>query len=249
MRNIRLIVEYDGSAYHGWQVQKNGISVQQQLGLAIGTITGVVCLPVGAGRTDAGVHAAGQVACFQTRSAIPAERFATALNAVLPRSISIRRSEEVPLSFHPRKDALRKHYRYLVLNRSQRSALMAERAWHVSKPLNLVDMQDAATQFVGTHHFGAFCASGHSVKTFERTVLHSAWTDLGDGLLAYDVQGTGFLYNMVRILVGTMVEVGMGKRQSDSIGDLLLCGDRRLAGKTAPACGLCMMSVYYDSVP
>jgi tRNA pseudouridine38-40 synthase len=245
VRNIRLILEYDGSAFHGWQVQKNGISIQQQLGQAIGTLTGTPCLPVGAGRTDAGVHAAGQVACFQTESGIPPERFATALNAVLPDTISVRSSGEVPMEFHPRKDAQQKHYRYLVLNRPQRSALLAGRVWHVTRPLCLSAMREAAALFLGTHHFGAFCASGHSVKTFVRTIAQSDWTEAGDGLLHYDVKGNGFLYNMVRILAGTMVEVGMGKRTPDSVRDLLLHGDRRLAGKTAPACGLCMMSVSY----
>ena len=245
MRNIRLILEYEGSAYHGWQMQKNGETVQQRLGIAIAAITGTPCMPQGAGRTDAGVHAAGQVACFQTASTIPAERFAPALNAVLPRTISVCRSEEVSLSFHPRRDAVGKHYRYTVLNRSCRSALLADRAWHVARPLQLSLMQEAADVFVGTHSFEAFCASGHSVKTFVRTIRRSVWTDMGDGLLRYDVEGNGFLYNMVRILVGTMVEVGLGKRTPESVRELLAHGDRCLAGRTAPPGGLCMMAVRY----
>ena len=246
MRNIRLVLEYDGSAFHGWQCQKNGESVQQTLGNAIGIITGTVCMPQGAGRTDAGVHARGQVACFQTESRMPADRFMPALNALLPKTVVVCQAEEVPAGFHPRRDATGKWYRYTVLNRPYRSALLAGRVWHVPGRLCLPSLQAAAALFSGTHGFEAFCASGHSVKTFRRTILRSAWTDGGDGLLHYDVEGTGFLYNMVRIMVGTMVEVGLGKREPACIRELLLEGDRRLAGRTAPPEGLCMMAVRYD---
>ena len=246
MRNIRLVLEYDGGAFHGWQCQKNGESVQQTLGNAIGIITGSVCMPQGAGRTDAGVHALGQVACFQTESRMPAERFMPALNALLPKTVAVRCSEEVSATFHPRRDAIGKWYRYTVLNRPWRSALLAGRVWHVPGTLAMDTMQAAAELFRGTHGFEAFCASGHSVKTFHRSISRSAWTDAGDGLLHYDVEGNGFLYNMVRIMVGTMVEIGLGKREPASISKLLCAGDRRLAGRTAPPDGLCMMAVRYD---
>lgn len=246
MRNIRLVLEYDGGAFHGWQCQKNGESVQQTLGNAIGIITGSACMPQGAGRTDAGVHALGQVACFQTEARMPAERFMPALNALLPKTVAIRCSEEVPVTFHPRRDAIGKWYRYTVLNRPWRSALLAGRVWHVPAALRMDSMQTAATLFRGTHGFEAFCASGHSVKTFHRSISRSAWTDAGDGLLHYDVEGNGFLYNMVRIMVGTMVEIGLGRRDPASISELLREGDRRLAGRTAPPDGLCMMAVRYD---
>ena len=248
MRNIRLIIEYDGSAFHGWQVQKNGSSVQETLARAIYAITGEQTMPTGAGRTDAGVHACGQVAAFPTDSRIPAERFAGALNAVLPRTVSIACSEDADTCFHPRMDATGKHYRYLILNRPCRCALMENRAWHVAGLLDECAMQAAADHIVGLHDFRAFCASGHSVKTYTRMITRAEWTRSGDRVL-FDIAGTGFLYKMVRILVGTMVEVGRGRRTAAGFGEILSGGDRRKAGITAPACGLYMMSVRYGEPP
>ncbi len=244
VRNIRLILEYDGSAFHGWQIQKNGVSIQETLALAISAITGEQSMPTGAGRTDAGVHAYGQVAAFQTESRISAERFSDALNAVLPRSVAVVRSEEAEAGFHPRRDATGKHYRYLVLNRPCRSALMAHRAWHVPKVLDFGGMQAAALQLVGLHDFRAFCASGHSVKTYTRFMTRAEWSQTGD-FMQFDIEGSGFLYNMVRILVGTMVEVGRGRRTAEGFGAILSSGDRRQAGITAPPGGLYMMAVRY----
>ncbi len=249
MRNIRLLIEYDGAAYHGWQIQKNGSSVQETLAKAITAITGETVIPDGAGRTDAGVHALGQVAAFRTEARIPAERFADALNAVLPRNIAVVSSAEADMSFHPRKHATGKHYRYLVLNRPQRGALLEGRAWHVPAPLRFDAMQASVQGLLGTHDFRAFCASGHSVKTYTRTMTRAEWSRDGD-LLRFDIEGSGFLYNMVRILVGTMVEVGRGRRTAENVREVLESQDRRRAGMTAPACGLCMMDVRYGrSVP
>lgn len=246
MRNIRLVLEYDGSAFHGWQCQKNGISVQETLADAIAAITGERVMPEGAGRTDAGVHALGQVACFRTASRIPAARFADALNAVLPRSMAVTAAAEAPMGFHPRKHAIGKHYRYTVLRRPYRSALLEGRAWHVPAELDLAAMRRAAADLVGTHDFRSFCASGHSVKTYVRTIRRAEWTEVQEeGLLRFDIEGSGFLYNMVRILVGTLVEIGRGKRPEGDIRMLLAAGDRRRAGITAPAGGLCMMEVLY----
>ena len=244
MRNIRLLIEYDGAAYHGWQIQKNGSSVQETLAKAITAITGEHVVPDGAGRTDAGVHALGQVAAFRTDARIPAERFADALNAVLPRNIAVVRSEEAEWEFHPRKNAICKHYRYQILNRSHRAALLDGRAWHVPGHLDLEAMRKASGLILGTHDFRAFCASGHSVKTYTRTMTRAEWTIDGD-LLRFDIEGSGFLYNMVRILVGTLVEVGRGKRTPEGFREVLEAGDRRKAGITAPAGGLCMMEVRY----
>ncbi len=248
MRNIRLTLEYDGASYHGWQCQKNGTSVQETLAGAIAAITGERTLPEGAGRTDAGVHALGQVACFRTASRIPAERFADALNAVLPRNVAVTASAEAAAGFHPRKHATGKHYRYTVLNRPYRSALLAGRAWHVPATLDLSAMRRAAADLLGTHDFRSFCASGHSVKTYVRTIRRAEWTEEPDsGLLRFDIEGSGFLYNMVRIVVGTLVEIGRGKRPDTDIRMLLAAGDRRRAGITAPAGGLCMMAVRYEA--
>ncbi len=248
MRNIRLTLEYDGSTFHGWQIQKNGSSVQETLSKAITAITGEQAVPAGAGRTDAGVHALGQVAAFQTASRIPAERFADALNSVLPRSVAIVRSEEAEAGFHPRRDAVGKHYRYLVLNRHNRSGLMDGRAWHIPYELDFSRMQSAAVQLIGMHDFRAFCASGHSVKTYARTMTLAQWSRNGD-IVQFDIEGTGFLYNMVRILVGTMVEVGRGRHTAEEFGKILAGGDRRQAGITAPPGGLYMMSVRYGERP
>jgi tRNA pseudouridine38-40 synthase len=249
VRNIKLVLEYDGRAFHGWQAQKNGVSVQETLGRGVEILTGNFCLPQGAGRTDAGVHALGQVACFQTESRMPADRFVPALNAVLPETLSVVRAEEVPMCFHPRKDAVGKRYRYAILNRPCRSALLAGRVWHVPTPLSLHRLNEAAGLFAGTHNFKAFCASGHNVKSFERTILSSHWTTGGQDMLLYDVVGNGFLYNMVRILVGTMVDAVMGRFTTEQLLALLSEGDRTKAGKTAPASGLCMMAVLYDGWP
>jgi len=243
-RKIKLVLEYDGTAFHGWQIQKNATSVQQTLSNAIALITGETVIPEGAGRTDAGVHAKGQVAAFYTDSSIPDDRFAYALNAKLPPSISVIRSEVVDIDFHPRKSAKSKWYRYQIFQSAQRSALLTNRAWHVSHILNIQTMQNAAKVIEGTHNFHAFCAAGSSVQTFERTILSAKWSMIQD-MLCFDIVGTGFLYHMVRILVGTMVEMGKEKRAIENFHDLLMNGDRTQSGITAPPEGLYLMDVYY----
>lgn len=244
MRNIKLVLEYDGSKYHGWQFQINACSVQEELAGAINKLTGESVIPEGAGRTDAGVHALGQVACFKTRSPIPAGKFAPALNCLLTPGVSVLRSEEVGPDFHPRFSAKGKHYRYLILNRPQRSPLWEDRAWHVRETLDLEAMEKAARYFEGTHHFRAFCASGHQNRTFDRTITHSTWT-FQDGMLQYDTMGNGFLYNMVRIMTGTMVDIGRGRFPPEVILEAFETGDRNTLGMTAPAMGLYLVEVFY----
>jgi tRNA pseudouridine38-40 synthase len=240
-----LVLEYEGTRYHGWQIQDNGYTVQEALSDAIYKISGERTMPHGAGRTDAGVHALGQVASFLTNSRIPGERIADALNAYLPRNISVLDSRDVSLDFHPRKHARGKHYRYLVLNRSRRDVMFENRSWHYSAELDVEMMNKAGSTFVGTHDFTSFCASGHSVKTFERTIHKATWHRMGD-LLVFDVEGSGFLYNMVRIMVGTLVDVGRGKIIDSDVRDILERKNRMLAGATAPADGLYMMKVFYN---
>lgn len=247
MKKVRLILEYDGNAYCGWQYQKNGISVQETLAQGIERISGAYIVPDGAGRTDAGVHALGQVACFLSDSSIPPERFAPALNSVLPKTVSVVCSDEVPLDFHPRKSASAKLYSYFILNRPCRSAMLDGRVWHVPGKLDFGLLEEAARLFLGENDFQAFCASGHSVKSFSRTIWKCEWTDEGKGILRLDVLGNGFLYNMVRIMTGTMIEAAMHKRTVQSIEDAIRSKDRKKAGITAPASGLCMMKVYYDN--
>lgn len=244
MRKIKLVIEYDGAGYHGWQYQKNALSVQEVLAKAIKKLTGEDIIPDGAGRTDAGVHAYGQVASFVTNSSIPAEKFTPALNTYLPESISIITSKEVDEDFHARFSAKGKHYRYIIINRPQKSALLANRAWHVRKPLDLDAMIKASDYFLGHNSFKAFCASGHNVKTFDRTVFYSKWHKDGE-LLIYDTKGDGFLYNMVRIMVGTMVDIGKGRYKPGIIEKAIRNQQRNLAGVTAPPGGLYLVEVFY----
>lgn len=245
MRNIKLTIEYDGAAYHGWQFQENALSVQEVVSRAIKKLTGEDIMPDGAGRTDAGVHAFGQVATFKTASVIPAEKFTIALNSFLPKDVSIKSSEEVPLDFHARFSAVGKHYRYVVLNRRQRSALHADRAWHVRENLNFEAMKDAAARFIGYHYFKAFCAAGHHVKTFDRTIYQAYWEREGD-LLVFNTCGDGFLYNMVRIMVGSMIDIGRGRFSPEVITEALVSQERNDLGMTAPPGGLYLMAVYYN---
>ncbi len=247
MKNILLVLAYDGSAFHGWQAQKNAGSVQQTLSEALFALTGERVMPAGAGRTDAGVHAWAQIASFQTDSAIPPERFAYALNSLLPKSMAVISSYEVPSAFHPRMAAAGKWYRYCIYNAAQRSPLHEGRAWHVAASLNLQAMQKAAEQVVGDHDFRAFCASGHSVKTYTRRIDSAQWSQEG-ARINFDICGSGFLYNMVRILVGTMVEIGRNQREIETMAIALRTGERTDAGKTAPAGGLYMMQVFYEGL-
>jgi tRNA pseudouridine38-40 synthase len=244
-RRIKLIIEYDGTGFHGWQIQNNAHTVQEEMEKAILRITGEKIRIAGAGRTDAGVHAFGQVAHFDTLSRIPADRFAAALNSVLPETIAVITSEEVEQDFHARFSATGKTYEYRILNRQIRSPMITKRAWHVREKLDLSAMNAAALCFIGKHDFSAFCSSGHSVLTYERTIFSSEWLSEHDCLI-YRVWGNGFLYNMVRIMVGTMVEVGMKKRDATEITKLLIEKDRNKAGITAPPQGLCLMKVHYD---
>ncbi len=247
-RRIKLIIEYDGSCHHGWQVQDNANTVQEELERAVFKITGETVRITGAGRTDAGVHALGQAAHFDTASKINAGKFSDALNSVLPRSISVLSSEEASSGFHARFSATGKTYEYRILNRRHRSPVLGNRAWHVMQPLNFECMCEAARYFIGTHDFSSFCSSGHSVSTYVRTIFSSCWSVEGE-CLVYRVVGNGFLYNMVRIMVGTMVEIGLEKRSVDDIESLLASKGRKHAGITAPPHGLYLVRVHYGQLP
>ncbi|NLX64086.1 MAG: tRNA pseudouridine(38-40) synthase TruA [Clostridiaceae bacterium] len=244
MRNIKLVIEYDGSGYHGWQYQKNALSVQEVLSKAIKKLTGEDVMPVGAGRTDAGVHACGQVANFVTNSTIPAEKFTPALNAYLPDNVAVISSEEADAGFHARFSAKGKHYRYVIINRPQKSALLSKKAWHVPERLDFEAMVKASGYFIGHKCFKAFCAAGHNAKTFDRTVFYSQWQKNGQFLI-YDIKGDGFLYNMVRIMVGTMVDIGKGRFEPEIIEQALDNQQRNSIGMTAPPQGLYLMEVFY----
>ena len=244
MRNIRLLIEYDGTNYHGWQSQKNAAAIQDVMQEAIRRLTGEDCNLIGSSRTDVGVHALGQVANFLTGSSIPAGRFSYALNSMLPDDIVVKESMEVDSEFHSRYSARGKRYRYLIYNSDFPSALLRNRAFHVPQGLDFEAMEKAAAFFKGTHDFSAFKSSGSSVKTSVRTITGISLSRHED-IIELNIEGDGFLYNMVRIIAGTLVEVAMGKIPSSRVPGILESRDRKNAGKTAPAHGLYLMEVRY----
>ena len=244
MRRIRFIVEYDGTDYVGWQVQPNGVSVQSLLEAALAKVAGEPIMVHGSGRTDSGVHARAQVAHFDTDARMPADKIAIAANMLLPADIRLLYSEEAPADFHARFSAKEKSYRYTVQLGAHARVFTRRTALHVHTPLSVPDMNSAAANVVGEHDFRAFMSAGTEMENTVRTVLHSAWTKEGS-LLHYDVTGTGFLYNMVRILAGTMLDIGRGYLPVDSMEKALASRNRRDAGATAPAHGLTLMRVRY----
>ena len=246
MRHIRLVVEYDGSQLHGWQRQDNAPTVQQHLEEALGKLLTHETQVVGASRTDAGVHARGQVASFRSERDIPVHGVRRGLNSMLPDTIAIRDASEVTEDFHPRFSATGKHYRYTILTRNERSPRFRDRAWHHPDPLNVAAMQEGARALIGEHDFAAFRAAGCSAKTTVRRVDAIALTRLAPHLLDIDIRGNAFLRQMVRIIVGTLVEVGTGKRSPAQVAEILAGKDRTRAGVTAPPQGLELIEVRYD---
>lgn len=244
MRNIKLTIEYDGTGYHGWQSQVNAISVQGVLEKALSSLTGEACSLTGASRTDAGVHACGQTANFFTDSNIPPSKYFLALNSIIPDDISIVKSEEVSPDFHSRFSAKGKRYKYLVYNMRHPSALMRNRSYHVPLPLNLDHMKEAGAFFIGKHDFSAFQASGSAAKTSVRTIT-GLTLERKDSLIELNISGDGFLYNMVRIITGTLIDVGLGRTPVNEIPDIISNGDRHAAGRTAPPQGLYLIEVFY----
>lgn len=243
-RNIRLLLEYDGTDYRGWQVQPNGPTVQEKVEAVILRITGEAVRVAAAGRTDAGVHAAGQVASFLTHSALPVATIARALNALLPRDIAVLSAEEAAASFHARFSATGKRYRYSILNRPGRPALDRRAVLHVARPLDVEAMRDAARCLVGTHDFSSFrCNSGKDDDPV-RTVRAVSVERRGE-LVVIDIEALSFLYKMVRSIAGTLIAVGKGTIPPGEVAAILAARDRRRAFPTAPAAGLCLISVSY----
>lgn len=247
-RNIRLDIAYDGTDYAGWQWQKNAVSIQQVITEGITKVTGEKVTLCGSGRTDAGVHARGQVANFHTRSSVPSERFSFALNSVLPRDIVIRESREVGMGFDARRDAVERHYRYTLDLGAVPDVFQRRYALHVPRSLDLAAMRQAASLFIGRHDFSAFrsqqCEAEHAI----RTVLYSGLTTEKQ-FASFDIRAHAFLRNMVRIMVGTLLYVGEGKLTVGDVEALLDSGDRAAAGPTAAAKGLCLMRVRYPGEP
>ena len=245
LRTIRLILEYDGSGYHGWQRQRNALTIQEVVETCLARLIGQEVRLHGSGRTDAGVHALGQVAHFRTESALPLAAFREGLNSLLPRDIVILAAGEAPEGFHARYGAKAKTYEYRILNRPVRSSLHLRRCWYLGQPLDLDRMRQASTFIQGEHDFAGFQASGSAVKTTIRQVTAVSWEERSDGWKYFRITASGFLRGMVRALVGTLVEVGWGKRQPHDMAALLAAKDRRLAGPAAPAGGLYLVEVIY----
>lgn len=244
-RNIRLLLEYDGTRYHGWQRQQNAATIQGVLEEALQRLTGEKMRLIGSGRTDAGVHALGQAANFHTTSHIPLKAFHAGLNSLLPRDIAVLEAAEAPPEFHARKSAKAKTYEYRLLNRRNRSPLSRHYGWWLADPLDLEAMIRAAGVLPGEHDFSAFKASGSDNVNPVRRVLAAGWQDEPGGWLIFTITANGFLRGMVRSLVGTLVEIGRGKAPPETLPELLQSGDRRLTGPTAPPQGLFLVEVNY----
>lgn len=244
MKRIKLTVAYDGTDYCGWQVQPNGMTVEEILNRELSALTGEEVKVIGASRTDAGVHAEGNVAVFDTETSIPAERIAYALNCRLPEDIVAVKSEEVPGDWHPRYQCSVKTYEYRILNREMPDPVCRRSTVHVSYPLNLGDMRTAAGYLKGEHDFKSFCSPHTEVKDTVRTV-HSLEIEKEGDIITVRISGNGFLYNMVRIIVGTLINVGRGACPPEKVKEILEARDRRKAAATAPAKGLVLKHIRY----
>lgn len=245
MRNIKLTIEYDGKEFNGWQKQLNKLNIQGTIEKVISDITKEEIELIGSGRTDAGVHALGQVANFRTNSTIPIEKFAIAINSRLKKSIVIKKAEEVPDRFHSRYNCKQKTYRYVINNSETGSAIYRNLEYNIKMPLDVNKMQEAANYFVGEHDFTGFKASGTSSKSSVRTIYKAEIRKEGDRIII-ELTGNGFLYNMVRIISGTLVDVGLGKIMPDDIENIIKMKDRSKAGKTLPPQGLFLVKVEYE---
>lgn len=246
MRNLKLIIEYEGTNYCGWQKQRNSKkkSIQQVLEDTLQKILNEKIKIIGSGRTDSGVHALSQVANFKTNSKIPLTKLKKALNTLLPEDIVIKRIKEVPLDFHSRFDVKSKLYRYIILNRAYRSVFLRKRAYFYPYPLDINLMRKEAKVLLGRHDFKAFQASDKKEKSSIRTIKKLVIKKKKD-LITIDIEADGFLYNMVRNIVGTLIEIGRGRFVKGDLKKILLSRDRKQAGFTAPAMGLYLVKVKY----
>ncbi|MCL2446824.1 MAG: tRNA pseudouridine(38-40) synthase TruA [Oscillospiraceae bacterium] len=244
MNNFALTLAYDGTPFCGWQLQPNGESIQQNIEHAIEQATGAHSRITGCSRTDAGVHAREFVCNFFSSTHISTEQLPAALNFYLPPQIAVRACRAVPQNFHARYDCKAKTYRYHIHNSPVRDPFLLNHATQISRPLDENFLHTQAQDFIGTHEFAAFCAAGSSVKTTVRTVTHASVHRDGNSVY-FTVRGEGFLYHMVRIMVGTLLHLAAGKLEPGSIPAIIASGDRAQAGPTAPAQGLCLWQVEY----
>jgi tRNA pseudouridine38-40 synthase len=248
MPRVRLTLEYDGTDFVGWQRQLNGRSVQEVVEKALVELLGGPVSTAAAGRTDAGVHAAGQVVAFDAPRALPSKAYVRGLSALLPPDVAVVAADEAPEGFDPRRWATGKRYRYLISRRASRSPLQRRTHWEIFTPLDVGAMRTAAPALLGTHDFSSFraadCEAPHPRRTLRELALHEE----GE-VLRIDVEGTAFLKHMVRNIVGSLVEVGRSKRPSSWVAEVLAAKDRTLAGPTAPAHGLTLVEVSYGEGP
>jgi len=245
MRNIKLVIEYDGTNYHGWQVQPNHLTIQEVIEKKIEIMTRQHSRLIASGRTDAGVHALGQVAHFKTSSQIPVEGFWHGLNSLLPPDIIIQSAEEVGPEFHAQFGVKRKTYRYWILNRELPSAIYRNYSWHISLPLDVPALQNAAGILLGKKDFSSFQAADPDTADPVREVFKAEWSVKKENFLCFTVEADGFLKHMVRNMVGTLVEVGKGKISAEEFERILEARDRRQAGITAPPQGLYLVEAKY----
>ena len=246
MRNIKLVIEYDGKDFNGWQKQPTKLNIQGEIERAIKQITGEEVDLTASGRTDAGVHALGQVANFKTNSNIPIEKIPIALNSNLKKSIVIKSAEEVEERFHSRLNCKRKTYRYIINNSKYGTAIYRNLETHIPMKLDIQKMKEAVKYFEGEHDFKAFKASGTSSKSSVRTIYKAEVIEAGNERIYIELTGNGFLYNMVRIISGTLVEVGLGKIEPNEIKTIIDSQKRENAGKTLPPQGLYLIKVEYE---
>ena len=244
MRNIKLIIEYDGKGFNGWQKQPDRLNIQGEIEKAIEEITGEKVDLTASGRTDAGVHSLGQTANFKTDSKIPTEKFAKAINSRLKKSIVIKSAEEVDEKFHSRYSVKSKTYRYIINNSENGTAIYRGLEYHVPMKLDYEKMNEAIKYFIGEHDFKAFKASGTSSKSSVRKILDGSVRKEEERVII-EVTGTGFLYNMVRIISGTLLDVGLVNINPEDIPSIIESKDRTKAGKTLPAHGLYLLQVNY----
>lgn len=244
MRNIKLIIEYDGKSFNGWQKQPTKLNIQGEIEKAIEEITGEKVDVTASGRTDAGVHSLGQTANFKTESQIQIEKFAKAINSKLKKSIVIKSAEEVDERFHSRYSVKSKTYRYIINNSDNGTAIYRGLEYHIPMKLDVKKMQEAMKFFEGEHDFKGFKASGTSSKSSVRTIYKGEVKHEGERIII-EVTGNGFLYNMVRIIAGTLVDVGLEKIKPEEIPEIIESKDRTKAGKTLPPHGLYLLKVEY----
>jgi tRNA pseudouridine38-40 synthase len=245
MRNIKLLIEYDGTNYIGWQVQPKGPTIQGVLEERLGLLTREKIKLFGSGRTDSGVHAICQVAHFKTESSMETQKMQRALNSLLPPDIVIQKMEEVGESFHARRHSKSKVYEYRILNRNLRTVFDRGYVWHIPQKLDFKEMGKATKYLIGEHDFSSFRSVGSPTRTTVRKVIRAEWKRGRSGLVRFEIEANGFLKQMVRAIIGTLVEVGKGKMSAVEFRKILESKERSKAGPTAPAHGLFLKEVKY----